>query len=457
MGDETRPPLFPARSSSMFYVYMVFADILAQQTTNVKQNQVLGITETKSRLIGRGFMLCPAEKSFDSGKLACDNKAKEVFPERMKQAGDTMKYIASPNLVLEALVYLGARANSYDQAYLESRLTSKGYQDLSRFRQRYAPFAALRQQLDAQVHVPEAHLKGLFVDLVSIAQNTGGAYSIALLLFAPAACQCSGDLEQFLASMARRTPAQIARDILVSFDLSHLLPPTADGCVELLQENLSTLSLTTRGRSALMKAYRHYGTTLEHVSQCLRPVVAALEEMRPTLQRLAEEYSAQIADTDLETYLRKESGFQLKDDVQYQLRPLLISPSANIFFDMAAAGSENIIYCGVLQDFLRNLLQTDGTSKNHIFRCLHLLGDQTRFDIFCYLLERPAYGQELSDHFGLARNTIHHHMNKLFDAGLMTYMVKGTRVYYSIDKDHFSNLLDQQRQLLLHGYRTPGK
>lgn len=206
-----------------------------------------------------------------------------------------------------------------------------------------------------------------------------------------------------------------------------------------------------------MKAYRHYGTTLEHVSQCLRPVVAALEEMRPTLQRLAEEYSAQIADTDLETYLRKESGFQLKDDVQYQLRPLLISPSANIFFDMAAAGSENIIYCGVLQDFLRNLLQTDGTSKNHIFRCLHLLGDQTRFDIFCYLLEHPAYGQELSDHFGLARNTIHHHMNKLFDAGLVTYMVKGTRVYYSIDKDHFSNLLDQQRQLLLHGYRTPGK
>ncbi len=57
-----------------------------------------------------------------------------------------------------------------------------------------------------------------------------------------------------------------------------------------------------------MKAYRHYGTTLEHLSACA-PVVAALEEMRPTLQRLAEEYSAQIADTDLETYSRKESGF----------------------------------------------------------------------------------------------------------------------------------------------------
>lgn len=368
-----------------------------------------------------------------------------------------MKYLASPNLVLEALVYLGMRANFYDQQYLESRLISKGYQDLSRFRQRYAPFTELRRQLDTQIQVPEAVLNSLFVDLSSIAQNTGGAYSIALLLFAPAACRCSGDLEEFLASMARRTPAQVARDILISFDLSHLLPPTADGCVELLQDNLAKLSLTTRARSALMKAYRHYQTTLEQIAQCLRPVVAALVSMGPMLQRLAEEYSDMVSNTDLETYLRKESGFQLKDDVPYQLRPLLISPSANIFFDMAVSDQEQTIYCGVLQNFLHSLLQTDATSKNHIFHCLHLLGDQTRFDIFCYLLEHPAYGQELSDHFGLARNTIHHHMNKMFDAGLVTYMVKGTRVYYSVDKDHYSNLLDQQRKLLLQGYRTPDK
>lgn len=367
-----------------------------------------------------------------------------------------MRYVASPNLILEALVYLGARANAYDQRYLESRLTSKGYQDLTRFRQCYAPFAALRQRLDAQVEVPQALLDAYFVDLVSIAQNTGGAYSIALLLLAPAACQSNGDLEEFLAAMARRTKDGVARDILISFDLGALLPPDQEGCVALLQEKLPALSLTTRGRNALMKAFRHYRVTLEEISRCLRPVVDALSVMRPELQRLAEEYGGRIARTDLETYLREESGFQLRDDVQYCLRPLLLSPSANVFFDMPDSG-ENVIYCGVLQDFLRNLLQTDATSKNHIFHCLHLLGDQTRFDIFCYLLEHPAYGQELSDHFGLARNTIHHHMNKLFDAGLVTYMVKGTRVYYSIDKDHFSNLLDQQRQLLLNGYRTPEK
>lgn len=368
-----------------------------------------------------------------------------------------MKYLASPNLVLEALVYLGIRANSYGQQYLERRLISKGYQDLPRFRQRFAPFAELRQQLDAQIHLQEAVLNSLFVELNGIAQNTGGAYSIALLLLAPAAYRCNGDLEEFLASMAQRTPAQVARDILISFDLSHLLPPTEDGCVELLQENLTKLSLTTRSRSALMKAYRHYPQTLEQIAQCLRPVVAALSSMRPMLQRLAEEYAGMMANADFETYMRKESCFQLKDDVSYQVRPLLVSPSANIFFDMATPEPEQVIYCGLLQSFLHSLLQTDATSRNHIFDCLHLLGDQTRFDIFCYLLEHPAYGQELSDHFGLARNTIHHHMNKLFDAGLVSYVVRGTRVYYSVDKDHYSNLLDQQRKLLLQSYRTPDK
>lgn len=366
-----------------------------------------------------------------------------------------MNYVAVPNLVLEALVYLGLRANSYNQQYLEGRLRSKGYQDLSHFRRRYAPFAALQQQLDEQVHIPEDLLQGLFVDLVSFSQNTGGAYSVALLLFTPAACRCGGDLDTFLADMARRTPDRIARDILISFDLTQLLPPTEEGCAELLKENLPTLSLTPKGKKDLMEAWRNYGAVLDQVAQCLRPVVAVLEPMRPTLERMAQEYAHKIAGTSIETYLRKESGFQLKEDVQYQLRPLLITPSANIFFDMASADSENVIYCGVLQDFLRGLLQTAATSKNHIFNCLHLLGDQTRFEIFCYLRDHPAYGQELSDHFGLARNTIHHHMNKLFDAGLVTYMVKGTRVYYSIDKDHFSNLLDQQRQLLLGGYRTP--
>lgn len=360
-----------------------------------------------------------------------------------------MNYTPTPNLVLEALVYLGLRANSYDQEYLETRLYSKGHQDLSHFRRRYAPFAQLQDRLARQVSLPEELTDRLFRDLGGLAINTGGAYSVALLLLAPAACQWSGDLEGFLAQMSLRSREQVARDILISFDLSHLLPPGEEGCGKLLEEQIGNQSLTPRGRRSVMEAWRGYPEFLRDAAQCLEPVYAALKDMEPELRQLAEDFGHRLDLADTEHYLRSESGFQLKDGKEYTLRPLLIGPSVNAFFDMADPAAENVIYCGVLQEFLRGLLKSAVTTKNHIFNCLHLLGDQTRFDIFCYLLDHPAYGQELSDHFGLARNTIHHHMNKLFDAGLVRCMVKGTRVYYSIDRAHFANLLEQQKQLFL--------
>ncbi len=68
--------------------------------------------------------------------------------------------------------------------------------------------------------------------------------------------------------------------------------------------------------------------------------------------------------------------------------------------------------------------------------------------------DHPAYGQELSSHFGLARNTIHYHMSQLFKARLVRCTVEGAKTYYSIDKDRYSKLLELQRQFFLHDYQT---
>ena len=87
-----------------------------------------------------------------------------------------MNYSAAPNLVLEALVYLGLRVNSYDQKYLETRLLSKGHQDLSHFRRRYAPFAELQRQLNERVELPAALADRLFRDLTGLSINAGGTF-----------------------------------------------------------------------------------------------------------------------------------------------------------------------------------------------------------------------------------------------------------------------------------------
>ena len=76
-----------------------------------------------------------------------------------------------------------------------------------------------------------------------------------------------------------------------------------------------------------------------------------------------------------------------------------------------------------------------------------LLGDPTRFDILCYLCGHNAYVQELANRFGLSRNTIHHHMNKLVECGLVQCTVNGNRMYYSLDSETIQLFLQRQAVL----------
>ena len=360
-----------------------------------------------------------------------------------------MNYIAEPNLVLETLIYLAQRANNHDQCSIESRLPNIGDRERSLFQKRCKPINTLRQKLDSQIDVSQELLESLFTDLGGFPQNSVGAYSPAILLFGPAASQHDGDLEEFLDKLSRYTSEQVARDLLISFDFSQHFPPEGDKYTSLLKKLIPSLPFTKRGKQSFIRAQKNYAEVLEQTALCLRPAYAVIESLREELQQLTREHASEISNPDVENYLWSSGVFALKKETAYHIRPLVIEPGSNLFFDMASPDSQNVIYCGVLQSFMRGLQGAPGTSKEHLFECMHLLGDQTRFEILCYLHNHPAYGQELSDHFGLARNTISHHMSKLFEAGLIRCNYKGARVYYSIDKNHFRRLLDQQKKMFI--------
>ena len=360
-----------------------------------------------------------------------------------------MRYLAEPNLILESLIYLGLRASKLDPELLEKRLIKMGCTDLAPFHSHYAPFRQLLEQLDRETALPEEALAELFTDLAGFPRSTAGAYSLALLLFLPAASQHTGDLETFLSAMACRTEEDVIRDFLVSLDLGQEITEETD-CAALLKKKMPELPLTKRSRKTLLDALRNYGQVLAQTAACLRPVYAAFLSLLPTLKEIARGGSAEMSSPEMERYLRENSVFQLTPGAEYTIRPLLIDPCSNLFFETGTDGP--VLYCGLMQQFMRQQQQMASGSREHICECLHLLGDPTRFEIFCYLRERPAYGQELSEHFGLARNTIHYHMTKLFDVGLVRCMVKGACVYYSIDEAHFSHLLDHQRALFLPHY-----
>lgn len=365
-----------------------------------------------------------------------------------------MDYSSKLNFILEALCYLGLRANESGRQAREERFLSKGVGSLAAFRAIYAPYQALRQKADALTGLSEAQIMPLFTDLLGDPYPSGGCFSAPMLLLLPLACAHEGDLDSFVAKALACTPDETARSILISLDLTHLLEE-ADGDAEgVLLRYLLSSDLPKSARVNLAAVQKNHRAILERALPLLERTVDALKQLVPELGTLTDSLTQEVETVGCEACLREIASFPAGRSISH-LRPLVFDPSTNLCLDAPAPDGSYTVYCGVLRPTLRHMQVAAQATLEQIYECIRLLGDRTRFDIFCYLQNHPAYGQELSKHFGLARNTIHHHMSQMFKAGLVNCTMEGTRVYYSIDKDRYNRLLEQQRVLLLGGY--PGE
>mgnify|MGYP004463762433 CR=1 FL=1 len=362
-----------------------------------------------------------------------------------------MDYSPKLNLILEALCYLGLRANEAGRQAREERFLTKGVGSLAEFRAIYAPYQALRQKMDRLTGLTEDAVKPLFTDLLSDPYPTGGCFSAPMLLLLPLACCHTGDLDSFETQALACTPDQMARNILISLDLSHLLEDTDENPESVLLRYLLSSDLPKSARTSLAAVLKNHHAILEKTIPLLRHTADALERLAPELEDLVGNLTREVDAVGCETCLHETTSFPAGYSISH-LRPLVFDPSTNLCLDSPAPDGSYTVYCGVLRPALRHMQIDAQATLDQIYECNRLLGDRTRFDIFCYLQNHPAYGQELSKHFGLARNTIHHHMSQMFKAGLVNCTMEGTRVYYSIDKDRFNRLLEQQRVLLLGGY-----
>ena len=365
-----------------------------------------------------------------------------------------MDYSSELNFILEALCYLGLRANESGRQAREERFLSKGVGSLAEFRAVYAPYQALRQKADALTGLSEAQVMPLFTDLLGDPYPSGGCFSAPMLLLLPLACAHEGDLDSFAAKALACTPDETARSILISLDLTHLLEGEDGDAEGVLLRCLLSSDLPKSARVNLAAVQKNHRAILEQVLPLLERTVAALRQLAPELDTLAAGLTREVEAAGCEACLRETTSFPAGYPIAH-LRPLVFDPSTNLCLDAPAPDGSYTVYCGVLRPTLRHMQVAAQAPLEQIYECIRLLGDRTRFDIFCYLQNHPAYGQELSKHFGLARNTIHHHMSQMFKAGLVNCTMEGTRVYYSIDKDRYNRLLEQQRVLLLGGY--PGE
>ncbi len=358
-----------------------------------------------------------------------------------------MDYRDTPNELLEALCYLGARVNGFGESNLEERLRARGVEDTRAFQERYTPFAAILKQLDKSVPNLPPESSALFRDLPGFQYNSSGAFSPAFLLLFPLASSYEGDLDRLLAQAAARSPQELARDLLLALDLWDNTAEAAANSTEFFLNTILSMTVPAESRLALLDAQRNGARLVLEAGDLLRPVIQAIRKQRPKLAALSQAFCRELEATGYETYLREITSLNVRKGTAYHIYPLLLSPSTNLFLDCPQKDGSVAIYCGVLRQFLLRSVTNTQSSVAQLSDAFHLLADRTRLEILLYLRDHPAYGQELADHFGLARNTIHHHMSKLYNAGLVTCTVDGPRVYYALDLEHLRKLVDRQCSL----------
>lgn len=352
-----------------------------------------------------------------------------------------LSYQPQWSLLLEALSYLGSRAGGHSPSDLQQKLAARGL-DSRPVQARFEPYQAALAALEQDLPFSREELQP-FDSLPGLPYSTIGINSPAFFLIYPMLDSFDGDTAAFLQQIRALRPDEIARNLLISMEIEN----NDDHPAASFLQQILALDIPAESRIAVLETFNRYPAVVDTIARFLIPTVEAVQRHSALLDSIAAQVES-LAIENPAAYLRRISSFEPEPNRIYRLRPLLLGCDT-VFSSCPEADGSITIYCGSLRLFIRDLLAQTEDMQVGVFNALRVLGDQTRFDILCYLQKQTAYGQELSEHFGLARNTIHHHMAKLQDAGLVTCTADGTRTYYDVNRDRIRVLLELQRRLLL--------
>lgn len=356
-----------------------------------------------------------------------------------------MNYKDKPNLLLEALAYLGRNASGNTWDNLEQKIKQRKLKDKDSFHQTFSKLKELTIRMDKNISISEDILNKYFANLEGFPFNTIGSTSVAFLLFYNVLEEFDEDFDSLISYMKGFSHDRVAYNIAEALDISdNFNIPGSLNDREFLEKILS-LSVPAETKIVILDTYRNYQDVLNEISYCLKIVINTLKKEKNSLTDIIDNFSIEVVDTGYMEFFKKISKLKPVDEIEYHLRPFIFGMDTNLTSNI---NINNVhIYCGILRKDLLDMLNEQLSYIDDVYEAYHLLGDRTRFDILCYLHQQSAYGVELSNHLNLSRNTIHHHMSKLINYGLVVCTTDGKRVYYSLDNEAFETFIMRQKDL----------
>lgn len=358
-----------------------------------------------------------------------------------------MKYIDKPNLLLESITYLCRRSSGNTWDKIDEKIKKRNFQCTPQFNKTFSKLKKFTNSINKNITLNEDIGNKFFTNIEGFPFNTIGSSSVAFLLFYNVFEEFDENFDLLIKSMKDLPYHKVAYNIAEALDISDNFK-----CEESINEGefidmILSLSVPSESKIIILDTYRNYKNILDEIYLPIKNVIDFLSKNEDKLIEIITTFSLDISNIGYREFFKKISKLNILDEIKYTLRPFIFG------MDTTLTSNETMntvqIYCGILRKELLDMLNKENSYVDDVYEAYNLLGDRTRFDILCYLRKNKAYGLELSNQFNLSRNTIHHHMSKLINSGLITCTTDGKRVYYSLDTEAFEKLISNQRELFL--------
>lgn len=195
------------------------------------------------------------------------------------------------------------------------------------------------------------------------------------------------------------------------------------------------------------KALQEMASLLEPVARQIAPV---LERVCSLAEKTYENWSQYFSEHSIQDLLENVTNQTIREDsLDVYINISLMAVSDILFtYDTQEERPFRQLYLGVLLSLNIHLERLQTTDES-VCGLLRVLGDRSKFEILRRISHSSTYCQALSREMGLTTATISRHMSLLLDAGLVRAQRKENRIYYDLERQALSSLLDTVKNMLL--------
>lgn len=242
-----------------------------------------------------------------------------------------------------------------------------------------------------------------------------------------------------------------------------------ENCIDEVAENeldvirfIMKLEISAEEKYRIQEYYMNRKIHLERIFQLIEKTILFLKNYENELQEITNRFAAYWEQTLQGKPFNQYFIEKLEIGVTPNAMGVILTPSVFIPNQAAFHGDMNDdgtykrvdyasvgIWIGDYLDITHSQEKQDVGYLEDVCQNLKLLSDKSKFEILCYIRDKSAYGAELAKHLNLTTATISHHMNALFQSGLIKIEKVNTKAYYQIDKKRLIEILDYCKQALL--------